>query len=598
MKKISLCIALCWLCNISQPLFPQSNNAHEPARNGQTENVFYHTVERGQTVYGISLMYNVNEEDIYGLNPTSRQLIKVGEKLKIPQKNPSSELDQGAEGFTFHTIQQGETLYGLSKRFGISPEQIVQANPGLNIQTFAADKIIRIPRVAQVPPPPTIEKVAVQREMEYTVQSKETMFSLRRKFNVTSEQLILLNPELKAGLKAGMKLKIPVKAEEEVTSSKPEQKETDLQLLTTYWNESQKVNEIRIALLLPFYTTDLKALSRFQEYSEGLQMAVDSMRKIGLSVTLKSFDIGDDLQKTNTALRDEMLQNVNLIIGGITDDQIACIADFANKHSIKYVVPFAKCDKLTSNNANVFQVTVSHSLLYSYVTAYVCSLYSGHNIVLLDTKDKDEKTPFIHALRANLKDQNIPFRELAYNANTFASDLIRQLSTTQPNLLLTYSPSVEALDKVRNALLQLNDTKRRTYRISLFGYPEWQTYVDDYLDDYCKYGATIYSSFFANNLTREVQRFTVKYSQVYKKSMAPIYPKYAMMGFDTGMYFLTAISKFGNHFELRLQDIKYNSLQNGCRFERTNNWGGFINTNMYFVRFEPNNTITRTERTD
>jgi len=76
----------------------------------------------------------------------------------------------------------------------------------------------------------------------------------------------------------------------------------------------------------------------------------------------------------------------------------------------------------------------------------------------------------------------------------------------------------------------------------------------------------------------------------------PSYPKYALLGYDTGMFFITAIHTFGTNFANHIRQVNYRSLQNGFRFERVNNWGGFINTNLYMVNYKKNFTITRAEK--
>jgi hypothetical protein len=66
-----------------------------------------------------------------------------------------------------------------------------------------------------------------------------------------------------------------------------------------------------------------------------------------------------------------------------------------------------------------------------------------------------------------------------------------------------------------------------------------------------------------------------------------------MLGFDTGMYFFKAMCFYGSNFENNLKRTDYQSIQTGFHFERVNNWGGFINTNLFIVHYNKDFTITR-----
>ena len=93
----------------------QNNKSQVVITSEQGNNVFYHTIERGQTVYAIATMYGVTTEDIYRLNPDSKKGIKAGSTLKIPQRDQASNTATKPVGnYTFHTIQPKETLYSLS----------------------------------------------------------------------------------------------------------------------------------------------------------------------------------------------------------------------------------------------------------------------------------------------------------------------------------------------------------------------------------------------------------------------------------------------------------------------------------------------------
>lgn len=592
MNKQFFLLIIFFLCSVSQTLQSQQTTSQASFSNGQDGNIFYHTIERGQTVYGISAMYGVSENDIYRLNPGSREHIKVGERLKIPQREASTSPSQKVEDmYVFHTIQPKETLYGVSKQYQVSAEQITKANPGLTTQTFAAGKNIRIPAVS-IASLPTTKTQTVVKEIEYKIKRRETMYSLCKRFNITSDQLISRNPELRSGLKAGMVIKVPVEAEESVTIN-PNQNEYDVDALMAFRNEIEKVSVVKIALLLSFKSADTKQAATRTEYYEGFLMAVDSLRKTGVSVDLSVYDIGDGVPKTREILQQEALRNCHLIIGGITNEQIELIAEHALKNEIKYVVPFSsRCDKLTSSNASVFQVNTPYQYLFSYVTARACSLFANYNVIIVDTKDKEEKDLFIRMFKANMAEVGLSYRELTFNERSFQTDVRNLLSTTKPNLIVPVSSSLEALSKIKGPLRILAET-RASYHLTLFGYPEWQRYTSDCLDDFHKLNAHIYTSFFANSLSSDVQSFTKKYNRLYKKSMIASYPRYAMIGFDTGMYFISAVNRLGANFENNIHMMNHNSLQTGFNFQRVNNWGGFINTNLYFVRYDKDNMITR-----
>ncbi|MDR1455143.1 MAG: LysM peptidoglycan-binding domain-containing protein, partial [Tannerella sp.] len=557
------------------------------------DKLFFHTVEQGQTVYSIALMYDVSEEDIYRLNPSSRQYVRAGERLKIPQKEVAALTEERKdEMYVYHTIQQGETLYGMSKRYRIPAEDISDANPGLTLQSFVSGKIIRIPVVKIRSEPTTVTRTVVKK-IEYTIRKKETIYGICRQFNITGDQLLTYNPELKAGLKAGMLIIIPVETEESVTIA-PEQEEFDLDAVMAARHEIRKTNVARIAMLLPFQVSDSQHSGRFLEYYEGFLLAVDSMRSSGMAVELSVHDIGDTNQKLRTALENEALKKSNLLIGGVTNEQIELIGEFALKNNVKYVVPsYSKCDRLTSGNASIFQVNTPYQYLFSYATARACALFADCNIILLNTHDKDEKTLFINTFKADMREREMAFRELSFSASSFPDDLAAMLVTNKPNVIVPVSSSIEALRRIKGPLRTLADSKPE-YRLTLFGYPEWQMYTD-LLEDFFMLNTHIYTSFYANNLSKEVQRFNAKYNYWYKKNMAQTYPRYAMLGFDTGMFFISAINKYGTNFEGNIQRLAYPSIQTGFRFERVNNWGGFINTNLYIVRFNRDFVITRAE---
>ena len=99
-----------------------------------------------------------------------------------------------------------------------------------------------------------------------------------------------------------------------------------------------------------------------------------------------------------------------------------------------------------------------------------------------------------------------------------------------------------------------------------------------------------------SNDAKETKDFKQNFRKWYKKELNKTYPQYAMLGYDTGLYFLTALHKHGRNFETKLNSIHIDTVQFAFDFERTNNWGGFINTGMYLVNYNTNSNIIKSNQ--
>ena len=105
-----------------------------------------HTVLKGQGLYSIARIYGVTEAEIIALNPGSDKVIRTGEQLKIPQKQINKEAaEETANGYIHHTVQSGETIYRLTITYGVTGEEIYQANPILRTEPLKAGQVVLIP---------------------------------------------------------------------------------------------------------------------------------------------------------------------------------------------------------------------------------------------------------------------------------------------------------------------------------------------------------------------------------------------------------------------------------------------------------------------
>ena len=555
---------------------------------------FLHTVTKGQSLYSISSMYNVTIDDIVRLNPGSDKQIREGAALKIPQAATTN-----SDKPVFHTIQAGETLYRLSVKYNVTTQAICEANPGLSTENFRSGQVIIIPVQSDSKPqketPKTEEQENTNVKMNdwkdmHKVERKETIFSISREYGITEEELIAANPELKKGkLKKGTFLFIPYgkNDKKQESESQPITKELTNEEVFSQNEELKKdIKTIKAAVMLPFMagtSTNMDEQVRMVEYYEGFLMAVDSLKKQGVSIDLYTYDTKGREATLNSILSKKEMKNMDIIFGPAKAQDIDVLATFADNNNIRLVVPFAPKVDEVFKNPHIYQINTPQSYLYSEVYEHFTRKFSDSNVIFLNASNGDrEKDEFIKGMKTELRNNGISYRDFTVTDNFY--EITTVMDTLRNNIFIPTSGKSTALVKILPQLTQIR-RERPNYMMNLFGYPEWQTYTNDYLASFYEIDTYFYSSFYTNNLFPAAVHFTNSYRRWYSKDMANIYPKYGMLGYDTGYFFLKGLSKYGNKMEENLNSIQVTPIQTGFKFERVNNWGGFINRKVFFVHF-------------
>lgn len=583
MKKINRIICSLLLAGACSFVAAQENQSY-----------FLHTIEKGQSLYSIASMYGVSQSDIIKLNPGSDEKIFVGRALRIPRGNANAQKE------TFHTIESGETLYRLTAKYNVSAKAICDANPGLSAENFRIGQVIRIPSSTEASDTATPVNTTVApktnipgpvesrcREM-HRVKRKETVFSISREYNITEADLIAANPELKGknDIKKGDLLCIPFPTAQVQQPTKSQVIPTDSELFSENKKAAKRFNTIKAAIILPMLDVSKGESARMVEYYEGFLMAVDSLKRTGTSIDLYTYNSGPESASLNAILGNSELKNMDIIFGPLYQEHIDPLADFAKKNDIRLVIPFTSKDNTVFRNPAVYQINTPQSYLYSEVYDHFVRQFPNANVIFIEaSQGTKEKAEFIKGLKDELRNRAIPMKSLKEDATVEA--LKAALRPDRENIFIPTSGSNLTLIKVLPQLTLLVRDQPDS-RIHLFGYPEWQTYTNDHLEAFFELDTYFYSSFYTNNLLPAAINFTKNYRRWYGKEMDERYPKYGMLGFDTGFFFLKGLSRYGSDFEKNMPSLNLVPIQTGFKFQRVNNWGGFINKKVFFVRFTKN----------
>ena len=189
-----------------------------------------HTVAKGETINMIAQKYKVTPYDIYSLNPDSQNGIQQNSVLLIPtsasvvviHSSQNAPLNNNTDS---HLVQPKETLYSISKQYGVTIDALKTANGdllnnglkiGLNIkipksvgvQNVAVSKPEEINKViAPVVSKPAVVKVTPEGKTTYhIIEPKETKYGISKKYGMTVLELEHLNPQIVSEFPIGFKL--------------------------------------------------------------------------------------------------------------------------------------------------------------------------------------------------------------------------------------------------------------------------------------------------------------------------------------------------------------------------------------------------------
>ena len=186
------------------------------------EKFVLHQVKTGETIYSLTKKFNVDRSVLEKYNPEITKGPSIGDILKIPLKEGadlSVGLDQKKgkpDGFSVHKVKsRRETAYFIAKEYGITVEELYEYNP--DVKRFKRGEILKIPYWDTEKTEQTVEeKTGTQTEessgekqvISHQVASGETLYSLARKYNVSEQDILRLNPNA-SNLKAGAVIYIP-----------------------------------------------------------------------------------------------------------------------------------------------------------------------------------------------------------------------------------------------------------------------------------------------------------------------------------------------------------------------------------------------------
>ncbi len=439
----------------------------------------------------------------------------------------------------------------------------------------------------------------------YEVPPKETIYSITRKFGVSREELMRLNPQLIDGLRAGSTIVIkevdaepapepvlpPVEIEEIPTDTvgpAPEQ-EIAPAPVEVVEADDQTVN---VAIMLPFML-ESEAVTRNAQnqtnFYRGAMLALDALNKGDAKpegkVNVYAFDTEGSAEVVASLMAKEDMRNFDFIVAPGDSMAIETIAAVADTTGATVLNLFAVKNDAHLRHGSVLQMNIPHREMYESATRGFVDKFKGYKALILNATDiPADKQAFVSNLTTELVRSGIPFEKLDYSGKLSVQEL--EALPVRDYVIVPTSASREALLKILPAL---NDFRQAnpTMDLRLFGYPEWVVLRGDIKDNLHRLNALVYSRFSTDLDGSDVAAVNEAYANWYGTEPTPSFPDTMLLGFDAMAWIL--------HASANGMQTPYRGLQNSFSISEVPN-GGDVNTALYFITFDPDGRVTAETR--
>lgn len=489
---------------------------------------YVHTIQKGQTVYALTKLYGVTDKEIYAANPGAESGITAGKDLLIPIKSNTTP-----------TVQQNTTTNPSPKP--TPPKPVEKQNP-------------------------SVRKVASY--TSHTVSKSETLYGLSKQYSITVDDIISANPDVVNGLKAGMVVRIPQfeevsNAEIELADTKEEPNKEDAEIekeavsapgvvvadmdskfksKKDCSNHAVLKNQYTVAVLMPFGNNpkldNKQARVAFQFYA-GMQLAQQLYTPKQVSLNWKVFNTGesDDSLTIAKLINSGSLDNVDMIVGPLYTSGLSQVAAYAAARRIPVLSPTSRTNQVLEGNPYIIKTTPSPQTFLLGLAEYMTQHFD-HIILVEPSGVQDSLT--MRALQAELQllintkgsSKSIAYMEAGKGSSM---DLVK------PGVKnLIYYPTKKEL-AVTNFLTGLRKLKN-TDKVTVMGDESWLRFRNFDPEYYSNVGLRVPVMHFATNQVASFEPFVTKFRADYKTD-----PEiYAYKGYDAVCYVTDLLENYGS----------------------------------------------------
>ena len=532
--------------------------------------------------------------------------------------------------YRVHDVVKGETLYSLSRQYGVTVDEIIAANESL-ANGLKADTRIRIPlkgetqagEVAVAPSAPAPAPAPAPQTAEQSTVAKSDKSAKGNKVRRRSPLADMIEGVIAAGKATANRRNESTRVtEEQPTTSEVTALESSKVATETPYSEVANAVPIapteqgvfrrlgrydvaEVALLLPLGSTE-KPAPNYIDFYRGFLIGLDSVRMAGYSVNLALHNTAHDYHRVESLLAEGALSNVDLVVGPVYEDELIPVATAMQERGVPVVSPLA--DLKHTSSGCVFQMSPSQQSKYDKVQ----NLFDGsHRVLIVSAEQIDTK--FDAEVRGLLKSglevvehkyiyehpsiiekrekerEKMRERGLQVDDTPSPSDLSPYMRGVKPTVVLVTAANEIDVDRILAAIAaasrSLSARSLPTVPFVVLGNNRWSRYTNIDRSTLFTTNVIMLSTYHARRTESVVKQFDTRFVQEF----GAVPSRYAYRGYDAAVLFVRGLFE---SMDTAMEGIRQQPLLTPYRFERSSEGGVRVNNEWVKVMYHSNYTIT------
>ena len=545
--------------------------------------------------------------------------VAYGQYPQVPVSISTEKVKIDGKIYYSHIVQEKQTLYSISKAYGVTVQDIYEANPALLTEGLKKNAIILIPSALPAATAPSAQETNPDKEISdapvqddngsktgkktrrnrekvqdvyivHTVRWFEDLDMIAEKYGVPVDIIMEVNGLTGRKLTNRQKLKIPadLKAylEERSASQKQEQQQSEDstgEATVQKGHMSMPKTDINAILMLPFNAADGSGSESNMDFYSGALLAARDLGFSGTGVDLSVYDVAEGTSPVTA----DRLRMSDVAIGPVSKPALAALLEIAPED--RYIVsPFdQRAEALVATNKNFVQAPASVSAQYENLTDWINeSRRADEPLIVVFEKGMMEDSES-NAAETYLQASGQTYSSFSYSileGRNVLKPIKALMNREKTNRVLVISESEAFVnDLVRNLNLLIHEN----YRIVLYGPSKLRSFETIDVEDYHNVNLHLAMSYYVDYDSPEVQDFLLKYRALYNTEPGP----FAFQGYDLMHYFAKVCAKYGTDWgEFIENEDTARLLQSDFKFRRYRE-GGLENIGIRRLVYGPDYSV-------